>query len=80
MGSNGAADPKLVTFPLLQPDLIGLAHVQVFFPTTEDRCTGSPSGHEGFRELQRDRHHPRFHGSGGRTAAIGHGCRMFPTL
>lgn len=53
---------------------------RVFLSSAEDRRTRSPSGHEGFRELRRDRRHPGFHGSRGRTATIGHGCRLFPPL
>ncbi|KAI3356152.1 hypothetical protein L3Q82_017406, partial [Scortum barcoo] len=50
----------------------------LFFP--EDRCTGSPSGNQGFPGLQWDSHHPCFHGSRRRRAGIGHGCSLFQAL
>lgn len=50
------------------------------FSHIENRCTGSPTGDQGFPELQWDSHHTSFHGNRGRGARVGHGRRLFQAL
>lgn len=46
--------------------------------SAEDRRTGPPSGDQGVRRLQQDRHHPRLHL--GRGSALGPGRRLSQAL